>query len=230
VNPYQSIHPPSNLPDKQQPRVGPGVGFEATQTSEFGNAVNFSSGKSHHLTKVIVTMSGWGCATGGGAMCSTPEDSTFAQPITLNIYSPSTDGVNPSAKIASITNTFNIKYRPSASAECGYDSLNVALTEDPTNVRISTSVVPGKPWLSSTWASNYADGGTASLGTFRIDSPNVAPWWGVNDPLTSAPWYVPAIKVFANQDGKGDTQSDENSAGNQGADNKSDGKHGIKKD
>ena len=51
----------------------PSVGFESTAFNEFGNAVNFSSGSSHDLTKVV----------------------------TLNIYSPSTDGVNPGAKIAS---------------------------------------------------------------------------------------------------------------------------------
>ncbi len=276
----------------------PSVGFEATSFNEFGNAVNFSSGKSHDITKVVVSMSSWGCAAGSWNLftCSTPEDATFAQPITLNIYGPSGDGVNPGVKIASVTNTFNIKYRPSASAlcvgsdngkwyskatktcfnglaqnitfniknvkvgssaifgityntshygyapvgqgapcfttnaGCGYDSLNVALTEDPTNVSVGTSVVPGKLWLASASGGQYADGGAAGVGTFRMDSPVVAPWWGVNDPYTSAPWYVPAIKVFANQDGKDDKQSDESSTGNQGVDNKSDGKHGIKKD
>ncbi len=276
----------------------PSVGFESTAFNEFGNAVNFSAGSNHELTKVIVTMSSWGCASGSWYLhtCATPEDATFAQPITLNIYNPSTDGVNPSARIASITNTFNIKYRPSASplcvgsdlgkwydkeskrcfnglaqnitfnvrnvkvgssaifgvtyntthygyapigqsaacfstsAGCGYDSLNVALTEDPTNVSIGTSVVPGKLWLASNAGGQYADGGAAGVGAFRIDSPNVAPWWGVNDPYTSAPWYVPSIKVFANQNGKGDGQSDEKSSTNKAVDNKTDGKHGIKKD
>jgi len=274
----------------------PSVGFESTAFNEFGNAVNFSSGSSHDLTKVVVTMSSWGCASGSWYQhtCTTPEDATFAQAITLNIYNPSTDGVNPGAKIASFTNTFNIKYRPSASAQCvgndlgkwydkeskicfnglaqnitfnvknvkvgsgaifgityntthygyapvgqsaacfstsagcGYDSLNVALTEDPTNVSAGTSVVPGKLWLASNAGGQYADGGTAGVGTFRIDSPNVAPWWGVNDPYSSAPWYVPSIKVFANQ--TGDRGSSEKPSTNRADHNTSDGKHGIKKD
>ena len=281
---------PGNLPS--QP-------FEAQAVNEFGNAVNFSSGNSHDLTKVVVTMSSWGCASGSWYLhtCSTPEDATFAQPITLNIYSPSTDGVNPGAKIATVTKTFDIKYRPSASPECvgtnagkwydedsktcfnglaqnitfntkdvkvgssaifgvayntthygyapigqsaacfstpqgcGYDSLNVALTEDPTDVSVGTSVMPGKLWLASTAGSTYADNGAAGLGAFRIDSPNVAPWWGTVGPnFNSAPWYVPAFKVFANQDGKGDSQSAEKSSTSKAADNTSDGKHGIKKD
>lgn len=280
---------PGNLPS--QP-------FEAQAVSEFGNAVNFSSGSSHVVSKVVVTMSSWGCASGSWYLhtCTTPEDASFAQPITLNIYSPSTDGVNPGAKIASVTNTFNIKYRPSASAlcvgsdlgkwydndsktcfnglaqnitfnvknikvassaifgiayntthygyapigqsaacfstpqGCGYDSLNVAVTQDPTDVSVGTSVVPGKLWLASTAGSTYADNGAAGLGTFRIDSPNVAPWWGTVGPnYDSAPWYVPAIKVFAN-DGKAENQSEEKSSTGRAADNASDGKHGIKKD
>ena len=283
----------------------PSVGFESTTFNEFGNAVNFSAGASHDLSKVVVTMSSWGCASGSWSAhtCTTPEDATFAQPITLNIYGPSTDGVNPGAKITSVTNTFNIKYRPSASplcvgsdlgkwyekssktcfnglaqnitfnlknvkvansaifgvsyntshfgyapvgqspacfsssAGCGYDSLNVALTEDPTNVSVGTSVVPGKLWLASASGGQYADGGAAGVGTFRIDSPIAAPWWGSGASSTSAPWYVPAIKVFANQDGKGDNQngkgdnqSNEKPSNSNAPDNKSDGKHGIKKD
>lgn len=275
------------------------VGFESTTFNEFGNAVNFSAGANHSLSKVVVTMSSWGCASGSWSLhtCSTPEDATFAQPITLNIYGPSTDGVNPGATIASVTNTFNIKYRPSASplcvgsnlgkwyekssktcfnglaqnitfnlknvkvgssaifgvayntshygyapvgqspacftssAGCGYDSLNVALTEDPTNVSVGTSVVPGKLWLTSASSGQYADSGAAGVGTFRIDSPNVAPWWGAVGPsYDAAPWYVPAIKVFANGEGKGDNQSDEKSSNSKSPDNKSDGKQGIKKD
>lgn len=205
--------------------------------------------------------------------------------------------MNPGAKIASVTNTFDIKYRPSASPlcvgsnlgkwydkasktcfsglaqnitfnaknvkvasgaifgftyntthygyapigqsaacftaspGCGYDSLNVALTEDPTNVSVGSSVAPGKLWLASNAGGQYADKGAAGVGTFRIDSPNVAPWWGTVGPnYDSAPWYVPAIKVFANQDGTGESQSEAKSSTGKAVDNKSDGKHGIKKD
>lgn len=280
---------PGNLPS--QP-------FQAQQVSEFGNAVNFSAGTSHNLSKVVVTMSSWGCASGSWSLhtCTTPEDATFAQPITLNVYGPSTDGVNPGAKIASVTNTFNIKYRPSASPlcvgsdtgkwyekssktcfnglaqnitfnlknvkvgssaifgiaynttsygyapigtgaacvstsqGCGYDSLNVAVTEDPTNVSVGSSVVPGKPWINSQTPSVYVDGGAAGVGTFRIDSPLVAPGWGSGASSSSAPWYVPALKVFADGEGKGDNQSDEKSGESKGPDKKSDGKPGIKKD
>lgn len=276
----------------------PSDGFESTAFNEFGNAVNFSAGATHDLSKVVVTMSSWGCASGSWNLntCSTPKEASFSEPITLNVYGPSTDGVNPGAKIASVTDTFKIQFRPSASplcvgsdagkwyekssktcfnglaqnitfnlknvkvgtsaifgiayntthygyapigqsaacfstsSGCGYDSLNIALTEDPTNVTVGTSVVPGKLWLTSSSAGQYADNGVAGLGTFRIDSPVAAPWWGVNAPYSAAPWYVPAIKVFATQGGKGDGQSEDKPNPGNPNDGKSDGKHGIKKD
>lgn len=276
----------------------PSVGFEALAFHEFGNAVNFAGGNNHELSKVVITMSSWGCASGSWlpGTCSTPEDASFSTPITLNIYNPSSDGTNPGTKIASITNTFKINFRPSASplcvgsnagkwfekssktcfnglaqnitfklknvtvaasaifgisyntthygpapigqsaacfstaAGCGYDSLNVAVTEDPTDVRVGTSVIPGKLWVSSSMGSQYADGGAAGLGTFRLDSPSAAAWWGANSPYTSAPWYVPAIKVFGSQGGKADKQSENNSHSSDTGKEKGDSKVGIKRD
>jgi hypothetical protein len=288
---------PGNLPSQA---------FEAWQVSEFGNAVNFSSGKGFELNKVIVTMSSWGCESRSlnANTCLTSEKASFTHPITLNVYNPSIDGVNPGIRIATVTKTFAIKFRPSASSECtgtnlgkwydkssktcfngfaqnitfdlknikvgsgaifgvayntshygyspigqgaacystsagcGYDSLNVALSADPTDVTRGSSVVAGKLWGASLNKDFYADGGAAGLGTFRMDSPNVPAWWGVNEPWTSAPWYVPSIKVFGNQSNKDDEKenkkedkkSDDKSSGGKGTESKSDGKPGVKKD
>ena len=276
----------------------PSIGFEATAFNEFGNAVNFSPGATHDLTKVVVTLSSWGCASGSWSLttCASPKEATFTEPITLNVYNPSTDGVNPGTKIASVTETFNILFRPSASplcvggnagkwyqkssktcfnglaqnitftlnnvkvgtsaifgityntthygyapigqsaacfttsSGCGYDSLNVALTQDPNNVTVGNSVVPGKLWVASTNSGQYADNGVAGLGTFRIDSPGVTPWWGANAPYDSTPWYVPAIRVFANQVGKDENQADEKSSSTEAPESAGDSKHAIKKD
>lgn len=236
----------------------PSIGFEATAFNEFGNAVNFSAAKNFGLTKVVVSMSSWGCEAGSwNAMnCVTSANASFPHPITLNVYNPSVDGINPGSQIASITNTFSIKYRPSASTECtsgrwydkstkncfngylqnitfdlknvkvgssaifgityntshygyapigdnaacrtlsggcGYDSLNVGLSSDPTDVSKGSNVVAGKLWLASAASYNYADGGAAGLGSFRMDSPNTPAWWDS---------YVPSIKVFGNQSSK----------------------------
>ena len=279
----------------------PSLGAEAYAFNELGNAVTFSPNSSRELTKVVVTLSSWGGVAGSWNLhtCSTPEDSTFSQPITLNIYNPSLGGTNTGAKIASVTKTFSIKYRPSASAlctganvgkwyqsssktcynglaqnitfnlqsvavpnsaiygityntthygyapigqsapcftnsaGCAYDSLNVALSEDPTNVTVGSNTNSGKLWQNSPLGAEYCDLGAAGVGFFRLDSPNTASCWGTDTSGASAPYYVPAIQIYASHgknDGKESGTSDDNSADNSGnnSDNHSDSGHGVK--
>jgi hypothetical protein len=240
----------------------PSVGAEAYAFNEFGNEVTFD-GTNRSLTNVIVEMSSWGCVTGHwySGDCSTPGGATFDEPITLNLYNPGTDGVHPGALITSVTQTFTIPYRPSASPNCtgghagewwdpslktcfhgladditfhlagvtvpdevvygiayntshygyspygestacytspggcGYDSLNIALSQDPTNLTAGTDPNAGTVW-QNTIASNYCDLGTAGSGFFRLDSPTSA-CWGVNYPAPGAPYYVPAVQFKA---------------------------------
>ena len=80
---------------------------------------------------------------------------------------------------------------------CGYDSLNIGLAQDPTNVRVGHDTDPGKIWQNSAIGSEYCDAGVAGTSTFRMDSPNVPSCWGVNAPYTSAPYYIPAVKFTA---------------------------------
>lgn len=131
---YSSMVPsPGNVPS---------VGFEATQTSQFGNEITLTC--SAKVGTVTVTMSSWGCQTGGWTSnnCMTTPGSTFAEPITLNLYqAPATNPTTqldvpgsgvPGALITSVTKTFQIPYRPSANhtkcigAEAGawFDSKN----------------------------------------------------------------------------------------------------------
>lgn len=74
-----------------------------------------------------------------------------------------------------------------ASGGCGYDSLNIALSNEPTNVSAGTDVNPGAIWQNSDLAIEYCDNGLGGLGTFRLDS------------LTSACWlpYIPAVQIKA---------------------------------
>jgi hypothetical protein len=113
----------SSLLGNPLPGNSSSVGFEATSTSEFGNAVTFA-GTNRTLTSVIVTMSSWACTTGGagaGGNCVTTPGATFTEPITFNIYAASTTSTTtglPGALIATSTQTFSIPYRPSASPKC----------------------------------------------------------------------------------------------------------------
>ena len=107
----------NNLP-KPKPGNVVSVGFQATSTSEFGGQVEFA-GMARSNPAVTVMMSSWGCQEGSwnGGSCKTVPGATFSQPLTLNVYE--VQGNNePGAQVASVTQTFNIPYRPSASKKC----------------------------------------------------------------------------------------------------------------
>lgn len=96
----------------------PSVGAEAYAFNEFGAQVTFAEGTNRKLTNVVVTMSSWGCVTGSwyGKDCVTPSGASFSQPLTFNVYGLGAAGALVS--IASVTQTFDIPYRPSASTKC----------------------------------------------------------------------------------------------------------------
>lgn len=93
----------------------PSVGFQATSTYEFGDYVHLA-GTNRVLREVSVTMSAWALR----ADYPNVGDSTgWDHPITLNLYNviPGTpNGVG--AKIGSVTQTFDIPWRPVADPTC----------------------------------------------------------------------------------------------------------------
>ena len=94
------------------------LGYQATQTSEFGDGITFAANAKKHLMSVKVVMSSWGCeAIALNGNCVTTPGDRFNQPITFNIYALETGtppgAVVPGALIATTTQTFAIKYRPS---------------------------------------------------------------------------------------------------------------------
>ena len=93
----------------------PSLGFEATQTKEFGDAVGLS-GKARTLQSMSVLFSSWGCQSGRGPSCMTTPGATFDVPMTFTVYAASA-GI-PGAVLSTLTKTVPVLYRPSASAEC----------------------------------------------------------------------------------------------------------------
>jgi hypothetical protein len=82
---------------------------------------------------------------------------------------------------------------------CPYDSLNVALSQDPTNVTKGSDPNPGKVFWNTSTASAYCDGGAAGSGFFRLDSPGSTPadqCWNVGPVLGAPPYYVPAVEFL----------------------------------
>jgi hypothetical protein len=82
-------------------------------------------------------------------------------------------------------------------AGCPYDSLNIALSQDPTNVSVGTNTFVGTVWQNTSYGYNYCDGGAAGTGLFRLDSPSLASCLGVNAPYDASPFYIPAVQIKA---------------------------------
>jgi hypothetical protein len=108
---YNSI--PSPLPGNV-----PSQAFEATSTSEFGGAVEIAA-PSKAITKVTVAMSSWACQSGGAedGSCVTATGAKFEWPVTLHVYALGAGGT-VGTQVASLTKTFKMPYRPSASLKC----------------------------------------------------------------------------------------------------------------
>lgn len=102
------------IPSKVSGNVS-SVGFQATQTTEFGDKVALS-GTNRTLSTMTVLFSSWACETGSweGVDCATTPGATFDVPITFTIY----DSNDTTTPVATETQTVAIAYRPSASAKC----------------------------------------------------------------------------------------------------------------
>lgn len=106
------------------------LGFQATQTAEFGDEVVFT-GTNRRLTSVTVTMSDWALHS----TYPTMPAAGWTHPITLNLYN--TNALNPTVPgtlIASTTQTFTVPWRPA---------------EDPTNCPTKDSPGYAYKWQSA---------------------------------------------------------------------------------
>jgi hypothetical protein len=108
----------------------PSLGVEAYSFNQIGDQVNLA-GRARHLSSVRVTLSDWACQTGGSAVtttnpnsnCLTDAGSHFSTAVTLNIYAAGVAGSSPGETVPgellkTVTRTFAIPFRPSASNRC----------------------------------------------------------------------------------------------------------------
>jgi hypothetical protein len=93
---------------------------------------------------------------------------------------------------------------------CFYDSLNIGLTQDPTDVSAGRNPGPtGTVFVNANIAYGYCDAGLAGFGKFRLDSPTSG-CWSLGVPGTS-PYYIPAVQLRAGG-------CDQNESGSSGQD------------
>jgi hypothetical protein len=155
-----------------------------------------------------------GCTVNGGQWYN-PSDNTCDNGLATNI-SFDLSGQNvvlPSTVIYGIAyNTSDYGATPygdstachATVAGCGYDSLNVGLSQDPTNVSVGSDPNPGTLYWNTQTAGNYCDGGAGGTGTFRIDGAantstcsdgGANTGWAVSG--TGSPYFVPAVQINA---------------------------------
>ncbi|MGA7673170.1 MAG: hypothetical protein WBW04_22325 [Nitrolancea sp.] len=106
--------------------------FQANQVSEVGDEVTFA-GSARTLDMVTVSMDSYACESEGiwnSPNCTTTPGDTFSVPITLHIYNVGA-GDTLGSEIATMTDTFDIPYRPSASTdECNEGNSSVGYWYD----------------------------------------------------------------------------------------------------
>ena len=115
----------SNLPSTLPPSL-PSEAYEATQTSEFGGEIHLAAGaRTNPLVNVV--LDSYACENGSGATCQTTTGSEFSTPVTLNLYAAGANG-SVGALVDTVTNTYQIPYRPSSDSETGSGSCGDSYT------------------------------------------------------------------------------------------------------
>lgn len=186
----------STMPSPLPPNV-PSLGYQATQTAEFGQGVDLSTSGAT-LGSAQVLMSDWALESS----FETPGTTTgFTVPLTLNLYN-----VGPSDSVGSLISSTTIDalitWRPEASAGCGtayrasdgncYNGLAQVVTFDLGNVVVPQQFIYGLAFNTETWGANPTgtDGPYDSLNFGLLgDGVNpVTPFVGTDISPNSAYW------------------------------------------
>lgn len=198
---YDAI--PSPLPSSV-----PSLGYQATQTYEFGDKITFEPLTGRELVEAAVTLTSWACESGQWNLgdCETTPGATFSHSVTLNIYEVETDG-SVGALITSKTQTFDIPYRPSADSTCSdtkqwkdtngdcFNGYNHVVVFDMTGVTVPNSVIYGIEYNTQ----SYGDSPIGSDGPYNslnvgLNTDEPAPYIGTD---------IDTDEVFWNQNNSG---------------------------
>lgn len=206
-------HNPTPLP----PNV-PSLGFQATQTAEFGDNV-LLAGTDRVAATATVTMSDWAKHSDYPSMPA----AGFNHPITLNIYSVNHSGPNPAlgALLGTVTQTFLIPWRPEADPLCPggtawrasdnlcYNGLAFKITFDLRGLVLTlpSDVIVGVAYNTNTWGYHpiglpgpyeslnvgLATGTPASVG---VDIESDAVFWNTSTPSNYTDGGAGGVGIF----------------------------------
>jgi hypothetical protein len=155
---------PSVLYDSTPQPLPPNVvslGFQATQTAEFGDYIAFA-GTDRVLDTVTVTMSDWAKHSDYPSM----DPAGWAHDITLNIYNVAFVDGEPvvGSSIISVTQSFFIPWRPEHTASCAGDgwlasdstcysglAFNITFDLSSLNQALPDEIIYGIAYNTNTW-------------------------------------------------------------------------------
>ena len=136
------------------------LGYQATQTDQFGDLIQFA-GSDRSLTTVTLVMSDWALASTYGSMSA-----TWSHPITLTLYNVDNSGMTPEpgTVIATQTQTFAIPWRPEADPTCPnggtawragdgncYNGLAFEIMFSFAGTTVPNSIIYGVAFNTNTW-------------------------------------------------------------------------------
>lgn len=215
----------NSIPGPLPPNV-PSLGYQATQTSEFGNLIAFG-GTGRELTDVTVLMSDWALASTYNSLSP-----TWDYPLTLNLYNVDNSGATPEpgSLIASVTQTFAIPWRPEADATCPggtawrasdgncYNGFAFTVAFDFTGITVPGQIIYGLAFNTTTWGSNPT-GQPGPYESLNFGLATVAPSTGSNPLPGTAYWNTATAGDYADggAGGVGTFRSDTNWAPYSGA-------------
>ncbi len=139
------------------------LGYQATQTSEFGDLIEFA-GTLQVLKHVTLVMSDWALASDYPTFPGSTGP-TWSHPLTLNLYNVDNSGANPvpGTLIATRTQMVAIPWRPPADPTCPggtgwrasdgncYSGLAFTVTFDFTGTSVPSQVIYGLAFNTQTW-------------------------------------------------------------------------------
>jgi hypothetical protein len=197
----------SSIPSPLPPNVV-SLGYQATQTSEFGDLIQFA-GTGRILTHVTLVMSDWALASD---YPSFPGSSgpAWSHPLTLNLYTVDNSGANPApgTLIATRTQTFAIPWRPPADPTCPggtawrasdgncYSGLAFTVTFDFTGTLVPSQIIYGVAFNTQTWG--YAPiGAPGPYVSLNFGLSNQPPSVGSNPFPDTAYWNTQTAANYA---------------------------------
>jgi hypothetical protein len=153
---YNNIN---NAPGALPPNVQ-SLGYQATQTAQFGDLIQFA-GTDRSLTSVTLVMSDWALASDFPSMMGP----TWNMPLTLNLFNVDNSGANPQpgSLIATMTQTFAIPWRPVADPTCKggtawragdgncYNGLAFEVTFNFAGTTVPNQIIYGLAFNTETW-------------------------------------------------------------------------------